>query len=149
MLFHYLRIRFWTIFLLFHPYCGQTLPLEIMIRTNLDLNYLRMLTHFSSLWMSLMAEATNSSPSSLSSNPQSTRPPIQQTPAGNPEFVTVDDKYRCVVCTGIVREAVQTRCGHRGCEQCFSQLLEGNPKQIMCPAGEESCVYLKVNEVTI
>lgn len=94
-----------------------------------------------------MAEAAYSSPSSLSSNPQSPRPPIQQTPAGNPEFVTVDDKYRCVVCNGIVREAVQTQCGHRGCEQCFSQLLQGNPKQIMCPAGEESCVYLKENEI--
>lgn len=100
-----------------------------------------------SLWMSLMAEGTQSSPSSLSSNPQSTRLPIHQTPAGNPEFITVDDKYRCVVCNGIVREAVQTQCGHRGCEQCFSQLLQGNPKQVMCPAGEESCVYLKENEI--
>ncbi|XP_052691035.1 TNF receptor-associated factor 3-like isoform X2 [Crassostrea angulata] len=97
--------------------------------------------------MSLMAEGTQSSPSSLSSNPQSTRLPIHQTPAGNPEFITVDDKYRCVVCNGIVREAVQTQCGHRGCEQCFSQLLQGNPKQVMCPAGEESCVYLKENEI--
>lgn len=99
--------------------------------------------------MSLMAEGTQSSPSSLSSNPQSTRLLIHQTPAGNPEFITVDDKYRCVVCNGIVREAVQTQCGHRGCEQCFSQLLQGNPKQVMCPAGEESCVYLKENEVNI
>lgn len=99
--------------------------------------------------MSLMAEGTQSSPSLLSSNPQSTRLPIHQTPAGNPEFITVDDKYRCVVCNGIVREAVQTQCGHRGCEQCFSQLLQGNPKQVMCPAGEESCVYLKENEVNI
>ena len=94
-----------------------------------------------------MAEATLSPPPSLSSVPKSPPPPIQQTPKGNPVFVNFDDKYRCVVCKNVAREAVQTRCGHRGCEECFSNLLKGDPTDVKCPAGEESCCVLQAKEV--
>lgn len=89
-----------------------------------------------------MAEATFSSLSS-----SSLKSSLQQTPPGNPVFVAFDDKYRCVVCNGIVREAVQTPCGHRACEQCIFQLLHGNPKKVKCPAGEETCSFLVLSEV--
>ena len=94
-----------------------------------------------------MAERTLSPPPSLSSVPKSPPPPIQQTPEGNPVFVNFDDKYRCVVCKGVAREAVQTRCGHRGCEECFSNLLKGDPTDVKCPAEEESCCVLQAKEV--
>ncbi|XP_056021759.1 TNF receptor-associated factor 3-like isoform X2 [Ostrea edulis] len=89
-----------------------------------------------------MAEATFSSLSS-----SSLKSSLQQTPPGNPVFVAFDDKYRCVVCNGIVREAVQTPCGHRACEQCIFQLLHGNPKKVKCPAGEETCSFLVLSEI--
>ncbi|XP_062595865.1 TNF receptor-associated factor 3-like [Saccostrea cucullata] len=90
-----------------------------------------------------MAEAY----SSLQSSTSSLKSSLQETPPGNPDFVNLDDKYRCVVCTGVVREAVQTPCGHRACEQCMSQLLQGNPKRVKCPAGEDSCVYLELCQI--
>ncbi|XP_061171996.1 TNF receptor-associated factor 3-like [Saccostrea echinata] len=73
--------------------------------------------------------------------------PHQQTPPGNPDFVSLPAKYRCTICRGVLRDAVQTLCGHRACGQCVDQLLTGNPKRIKCPANEEFCVILNGTEI--
>ncbi|XP_048734999.2 TNF receptor-associated factor 3-like isoform X2 [Ostrea edulis] len=73
--------------------------------------------------------------------------PHQQTPPGNPEFVSLTAKYTCIICGGVLRDAVQTRCGHRMCGQCGDQLLSSCPENIKCPADDESCVLLNETEI--
>ncbi|XP_069117042.1 TNF receptor-associated factor 3-like isoform X2 [Argopecten irradians] len=41
---------------------------------------------------------------------------MQQTPPGHPFFVNLDTNYRCIACRDVLRDAVQTLCGHRLCE---------------------------------
>ncbi|XP_055519542.1 TNF receptor-associated factor 3-like [Leucoraja erinacea] len=52
------------------------------------------------------------------------------------EFVElVDDKYKCEECHRVLRNAMQTACGHRFCDSCIGGLLR-NPGHV-CPVDEE------------
>ncbi|KAK3092356.1 hypothetical protein FSP39_001850 [Pinctada imbricata] len=52
----------------------------------------------------------------------------------------------CKICNDVLRDAVQTFCGHRLCLQCIDQALQGR-ESIPCPAKEEGCVDLKCEEI--
>lgn len=80
-----------------------------------------------------------------------THPPsYQRVPPGNPQYVSLTDNFRCPVCRGVLREAVQTRCGHRACAQCVRDLLAGNSGGVVtCPVNDETCVVLKEEEVSL
>ena len=58
-----------------------------------------------------------------------------------PEFVQLDDKYICVYCKKLLKQPVQTMCGHRICSQCFEQMLVGK-ESVMCPGGDDYCETL-------
>uniref|UniRef100_A0AAU6MX45 Tumor necrosis factor receptor-related factor 3 n=1 Tax=Argopecten irradians TaxID=31199 RepID=A0AAU6MX45_ARGIR len=73
--------------------------------------------------------------------------PIQQTPPGNPVFVKLDPKYKCLKCRNVLRDAVQTLCGHRMCEICAFEIFDEQPS-IRCPGNEDTCVpELKKEEI--
>ncbi|XP_060585113.1 TNF receptor-associated factor 3-like isoform X2 [Ruditapes philippinarum] len=57
----------------------------------------------------------------------------------NPKFFRHDSKYDCLVCKEVLKEAMQTSCGHRICERCIAKLFEGKSEPVMCPANEEDC----------
>ena len=57
----------------------------------------------------------------------------------NPKFYRHDSKYDCLVCREVLKEAMQTSCGHRICERCIPKLFEGKTEPVMCPANEEDC----------
>ena len=41
------------------------------------------------------------------------------------EFVsTVDEELQCAICRLPLREAVQTRCGHRFCKTCLNEYMK-------------------------
>ncbi|XP_022328953.2 TNF receptor-associated factor 3-like isoform X2 [Crassostrea virginica] len=79
-----------------------------------------------------------------STSPLRPPPHHHMAPPGVPRYVSLPDSYRCAACQGVLREAVQTECGHRACAECVSQLLTENSQGgATCPAKEESCVILK------
>ncbi|ESO89090.1 hypothetical protein LOTGIDRAFT_154170 [Lottia gigantea] len=44
----------------------------------------------------------------------------------------VDKKYTCPVCLAVLRDAVQTHCGHRFCEVCITNVI-GTRRAARCP----------------
>lgn len=62
-----------------------------------------------------------------------------QTPKGTPRFIRLDSKHHCQVCKGVVRDAMQTSCGHRICQSCIDTLFKDSSGPVMCPANEEDC----------
>ena len=73
--------------------------------------------------------------------------PSMQTPAGNPEFVRLDSKYMCQKCQGVVREAMQTPCGHRLCQNCVNEMFVDDKSKVQCPANDEDCTEMSKEEV--
>ncbi|OWF48149.1 TNF receptor-associated factor 3-like [Mizuhopecten yessoensis] len=72
---------------------------------------------------------------------------MQQTPPGHPSFVNLDPKYTCLKCRDILRDAVQTLCGHRMCEVCAAKVFD-EPPPFMCPGNDDTCVpNLKKEEI--
>ncbi|XP_021361305.1 TNF receptor-associated factor 3-like [Mizuhopecten yessoensis] len=71
--------------------------------------------------------------------------PMQQTPVGNPDFVKLDPKYKCLKCRKVLRDAVQTLCGHRMCEICAFKAFD-EPPPIRCPGNEDTCVPILQKE---
>ncbi|XP_063426758.1 TNF receptor-associated factor 3-like isoform X2 [Mytilus trossulus] len=76
-------------------------------------------------------------------------PASLQTPLGDPEFVKLLAKHRCLICHNVMRDAVMTLCGHRMCEGCVTQLLfdPQNKEPVHCPGKEDVCVQLKPDEI--
>lgn len=72
-----------------------------------------------------------------------------QTPPGNPEFLKLDDKYKCQKCHGVVRESMQTMCGHRLCQNCVEEMFKDGADKVMCPANDEDCLEMKKSEVSL
>lgn len=73
---------------------------------------------------------------------------IQQTPPGNPKFVKLDQKYVCPICNEVLRDPVQTPCGHRFCENCANNLFTNDPDQkVKCPANEPDCEDFQKSQV--
>ena len=65
-------------------------------------------------------------------------------------MVQVDaSKYQCAVCKRLLRDPVQTVCGHRMCRTCADTLLEGDAgtNGVPCPAGEEDCEVITRDKV--
>ncbi|KAL4237329.1 TNF receptor-associated factor 3 [Mactra antiquata] len=71
------------------------------------------------------------------------------TPKGNPEFVRLDSKHLCQVCRNVVREAMQTSCGHRICQNCIEPMFKDSPGPVMCPANEEDCEEQYKDRITL
>nr|QOS44541.1 tumor necrosis factor receptor TARF3 [Mimachlamys nobilis] len=72
---------------------------------------------------------------------------MQQTPPGHPFFVNLDPKHRCLKCRDVLRDAVQTLCGHRMCEVCAFKLFDEQPPYA-CPGKDDTCVpNLKKEEI--
>ncbi|XP_061172327.1 TNF receptor-associated factor 3-like [Saccostrea echinata] len=65
-----------------------------------------------------------------------------QTPPGHPEFVKIDEKYMCILCNNVLNDAVQTLCGHRLCQACSDNYLQGGGNR-QCPYQEEMCEMLQ------
>ncbi|XP_064600729.1 TNF receptor-associated factor 3-like [Liolophura sinensis] len=70
-------------------------------------------------------------------------PSLPPTPAENPDFVSIKEaeKYICILHNGVLRNAMQTSCGHRFCESCIHTYLQSGDC-LLCPAKEEDCVEL-------
>ncbi|XP_070554633.1 TNF receptor-associated factor 2-like [Ptychodera flava] len=49
------------------------------------------------------------------------------------------EKYLCNTCHGVLREAVQTFCGHRYCRQCFGEMIKEGSSNV-CIACEREGV---------
>ena len=66
-----------------------------------------------------------------------------------PEFVEkVDPTYICPKCILIVRNALQTPCGHRVCQLCVNEIVSSHGSaRFRCPASEEDCVEMTGDEV--
>ncbi|XP_005089646.1 TNF receptor-associated factor 3 [Aplysia californica] len=58
--------------------------------------------------------------------------------AVDPKLVRHNEKYICPIHKGLLRDAVQTSCGHRLCFACVNDYL-GTETSKMCPAGEDDC----------
>ncbi|GFR76693.1 TNF receptor-associated factor 3 [Elysia marginata] len=54
------------------------------------------------------------------------------------EPVTYDEKYYCLVDNRLLKDPVQTSCGHRMCKDCVEKFL-GEEQSKRCPANEEDC----------
>lgn len=66
----------------------------------------------------------------------------------DPQVVHPNDKYICPVHLGLLRDAVQTPCGHRMCAQCVGSYLADSPSKI-CPANEEDCEQITASNVSL
>jgi len=65
-----------------------------------------------------------------------------------PNFVALDPKYLCVACHQLLKEPLQTNCGHRLCRSCADQALaEAGTVGFMCPAKEEDCEVITKDKV--
>jgi len=69
--------------------------------------------------------------------------------ADEPSFVNLlDVKYRCARCGRLLREPLQTVCGHRLCRTCAeAALAEAGDGGFLCPAGEEDCEVITRDKV--
>ena len=55
----------------------------------------------------------------------------------------------CPVCKNVLRDAVQTACGHHMCAECVDTLFAGTTGAVRCPANEEDCEdLLKTGVIT-
>ncbi|RUS69430.1 hypothetical protein EGW08_022811 [Elysia chlorotica] len=64
----------------------------------------------------------------------------------DPELVERDEKYFCLVHGGLLKEPIQTSCGHRICKDCVEVYLGPNESKL-CPAGEEDCMEVRRDNV--
>ncbi|XP_013383071.1 TNF receptor-associated factor 3-like [Lingula anatina] len=64
-----------------------------------------------------------------------------------PNFVHLDERYKCAKCKDALLNPMQTSCGHRICELCLDSLFGENQVEVMCPGGEEDCDKLNKNDV--
>lgn len=69
----------------------------------------------------------------------------QKTPDGNPEFVELNLRFRCLICNYVLRDAVQSMCGHRFCFMCAQSFFAST--RLRCPANEEDCMDITITEV--
>lgn len=89
---------------------------------------------------------------SLSSlGPTSLGGPESSLPVGesDPEFVNDADRVRflCPVHKGVLRNTIQTLCGHRMCQECLPVWLDGAASK-RCPAEEADCENVTQRNVT-
>lgn len=72
----------------------------------------------------------------------------------DPQLVNPDPKYECLICVQnnnnhrLLRDPVQTTCGHRICRTCVEIYL-GTERSKICPAGEHDCEVMTRNNVSI
>ncbi len=66
-----------------------------------------------------------------------------------PEFRENVDKWRCPLCTRVVRNPVQTPCGHRFCDSCLTEYIRKHGDPTKCPANEEDCEDVSLKENTV
>ncbi|GFO18010.1 tnf receptor-associated factor 3 [Plakobranchus ocellatus] len=64
----------------------------------------------------------------------------------DPVLVGHDEKYLCPVHKGLLRNPVQTFCGHRLCQDCVNTYL-GEDEEKLCPAQEIDCVQVRRNNI--
>ncbi|XP_060562563.1 TNF receptor-associated factor 3-like [Ruditapes philippinarum] len=73
---------------------------------------------------------------------------IQSTPSGTPHFIRLEPRHCCHVCKNVLRDSMQTACGHRICKLCVGPLFDDKTEPIPCPAGEEDCSDLFKSDIT-
>ena len=67
-----------------------------------------------------------------------------------PEFADdVEPAHRCCSCGEVLRQPKQTPCGHRICTPCIVVQNFDAGQSFRCPAGEDECVSMTINEVNI
>ena len=64
-----------------------------------------------------------------------------------PTLVTHDDRYFCPVCHKLLKDPIQTSCGHRLCKNCVEIFL-GPDESKMCPAQEPDCMEVRRDNVS-
>lgn len=74
--------------------------------------------------------------------------PSTQIRPGDPTFADIETRHRCLVCKNVLRDAMQTTCGHRICENCVPEIFEGKTEPVICPANEEDCDKLHRSQIT-
>lgn len=79
------------------------------------------------------------------------RSSLPPTPEGKPRFKRLDSTgHLCCYCKDVLREAMQTACGHHMCEACVDRLFESpTTGPIRCPAKEEDCDDLTREKVSL
>ena len=65
-----------------------------------------------------------------------------------PRFVALHERFKCVVCCGVLKDPWQTECGHRMCFLCMNGLLVGDT-EVMCPANEDDCEIIARDKVIV
>ncbi|XP_002732154.1 TNF receptor-associated factor 2-like [Saccoglossus kowalevskii] len=58
-------------------------------------------------------------------------------PIGIFKRTTIEDKYKCNYCRQILRQPIQTYCGHRFCKKCFDLILSRHTPPICNACKEE------------
>ena len=66
-----------------------------------------------------------------------------------PKFKGNVEKWKCPICHRVVRNPVQTVCGHRYCESCLTDHLPKDGTAIKCPANEEDCEMISKEDHTV
>ena len=66
-----------------------------------------------------------------------------------PKFKGDVEKWKCPICHRVLRNPVQTVCGHRYCEKCLTELLPKDGAPIKCPANEEDCEMISKEDHTV
>ena len=64
-------------------------------------------------------------------------------------FIKLEEKYKCQKCHHVVREAMQTPCGHRICQNCVEELFSNGVDKVKCPAEDEDCAEMHKHQVDI
>ena len=52
----------------------------------------------------------------------------------------IDPSFICASCSELLRDPVQTCCGHRFCKICFCRLIAGQTVHVLCPQCEREGV---------
>ncbi len=64
-------------------------------------------------------------------------------------FVDNVDRWKCPLCIQVLRDPVQTLCGHRCCETCLNDHITQNGDPSKCPVGESDCEMVSIKERTL
>lgn len=67
-------------------------------------------------------------------------------PSGDTDDQFIDElaiaKQGCLLCGKVVKNPVDTICGHRFCETCCVSMLPNDGTSIKCPGGGANCTQL-------
>ena len=60
---------------------------------------------------------------------------------------TVPSNLRCSICGYLMRDAMQTECGHIYCNNCLTKIIEEKGPCAICPGEEDDCYEITKENV--